>query len=301
MPNPGENDYVPGTEEEGYDYTAEDRTATTAGNPLGSTTHSVGDDEGFSTEFRPDVSPEEIEKGSFRYIGPGDHTVYIKDVQWAEDGKDVFEKVHVKLPSGEVRPMHMDCKKVKVIFAIPGDENCTASDMFLMPPASGQMEAYEYGYKDPEDAKKNPREKGGFHAKKLKHFLGRLFTFDSTGKIPVAAGKFANWKKYPGTNIHKLIGITIVKGKAGGFYIDKKTGEKKESQGFNNIKMFTYRYVEPPADVLVAQKQAELDRTKALAASVAKLAEPVQEQAEPQAEVHEDKPKKSSKKVVASA
>lgn len=308
MSSPGETDYVPGAVNETIDYTADDRAALDAGNPLGSTTRSVDDEEGFAGDFRPDVTLEEIEKGSFRFIGPGDHTVYIKDIEWVDSGNPVHEKMYVKQPDGSVRPMAMSCQKVKVIFAIRGDENCTASDMFLMPPSNpAQMDAYEYGYSDTQGkgqklATDNPREKGGFHAKKLKYFLGRIFTFDSSGKIPESAKRFSNWKKYPGTNIHKQVGITVTKGKAG-TYKDKKTGEEKESQGFNNIKLFTYRFIEPPAEVLIAQKQAELARTKALAASVAKPVEkpvePAQEQSEA-SETQEEKPKKPSKKVVAS-
>ncbi len=275
-------DYVPGATEEGYDYTADDRVAATA--VLGSSTNSVGDDEGFiATALRPDVKLEEIEKGSFRFLGPGDHVVYMKDIQWADGGNPVSEKVYVKQTNGTVRPFPMDCRKCKVIFAIPGDENLTCSDMFLLPPVPNQMEAYEYGYKNLEDAEKNPREKGGFHSKKFKHFLGRLgFECDSNGKVPVSATKFANWKKYPSTNIHRMIKLSIRKGKEGGTYVDKKTGETKQSQGFNNIVMFSYCYVEPPAEVKVAQLHARTVAQQANApAPVVQETPPAQEEEKP--------------------
>lgn len=299
-------DYVP-EETSGYNYAASPddmpKGAWKDENPLGSTTNSAGDDEGFTTtNFRPDATPEEIAKGSFRYIGPGTHVVYVKDIQWADDGRPIPEKVYVKQPNGTVRPMNMDCRKCKVIFAIPGDENLTISDMFLLPPAESQLEAYEYGWKEQKQANDNPREKGGFHAKKLRHFLGRLaFEFDSQGRIPLAATKFSNWKKYPGTNIHKQVKFEVRTGQAGKPYTDKKTGEQKVGQGFNNIVMFSYCSVPIPAEVEVARKAAEIARNRELAQSIAKVQPEAQEPTQEPVETPEEKPVKKTKKVTAQA
>lgn len=304
-------DYVPSEAEEGYDYTAADRAAVaTSTNPLGSTSNSVDDDDGLvAVSSRTDATPEEIEKEQRRFIGPGNHTVYIKDIIWENDKKPVSMKMYVKTESGSVRPMSLDSQKVRVVFAIPGDENCTIFDTFVLPPGlESQMEAYDYGWSDTQgkgerSALDNHRNKGGAHSKKLLQFLGHLgFVFDSKGRIPLAATKFANWKKYPDTNIHKQVKIEVTKSQEGQKYTDKKTGEEKISKGFSNINMYSYRSVPIPSEVEVARKAAEVARNRELAASVVKNQQQAQEPAqEEHDEAPEEKPVKKTKKVTAQA
>jgi hypothetical protein len=273
--------YVAGAVDEDHDYTKSD-----SGNPI-KIPDEITEDDGFdAVDLAPDVKADEIEKGSYRYLGPGEWVVCVKDVVWSDKGEPIHNKVHVKSENGEVHPDFFFSRRCKVTFCLPDDENNTVNDMFLVMPPKEQMEAFTYGYSKEDDAKKNPRTKGGFHCKKLKHFLARLgFQEDSEGRLPAAAGRFINWLYYPGTKIRRRIKLEVQKGKQqpDKIVVDENGNKKTITPPiYNQVKMYSYALVEPPAEVLVAQRKAILDAQKAAAEAVKPQAsepksEPVQD------------------------
>lgn len=291
-----EDDYVPGQADPNYDYTAGDKAAD---NPI---SDEIGDDAEIATNFRSDISADEVEKGSWRQPKPGEHVFYIKSIEWADGGVPAHEKVYLRLPSGEVRAAHFDSRKIQITFAIPGDENQTMRDFFMLPPAmESQMQAYEFGFGKESDASKKESKEGGVHAKRLKHFLARLgYQCDEKGRLPASASKIAQWRVYPGTKIARFIKMEVLP-PDGNKYRDKKTGEEKTST-FARLKMFSYAFVNPPPEVAIAQRTA---------AEAAKNASSSPVVTQPQLDAHSevdstpepahDKPKSAGKKAKASA
>lgn len=158
----------------------------------------------------------EAENG-FQEVPPGDHLLIVK---------------------GFVGPPQPDCQKVfvngrlvsynthviKVIFMLPDQPRATVRDSFRLPPASpGDLHAYYEGKSKPED--KSPR----FDAAKFLHFISRLgWPYPPGGKLPEEARALRNWK---GRAIH----ATVVPGRP---WVGN---DGKERQGFNSIKLFSYR------------------------------------------------------------
>jgi hypothetical protein len=266
------DDYVPGATDDEYDYTKDDKEVA---NPIAASGKAVdiADDEGFDPNFRQDVTPEQIEKGSFRFVKPGvygaTNPLYIKSVQWHNEGKIISNKWYVKNTNGEVHVATCDVKRIDVTFAIPGDENCTIRDFFYIPINPNQLEAFEFGFSATTDAeianiqKNKKRSDGGFWAKKLKFFVARLgYQSDSQGRVPPEAGQPAKWLRYPDTKYHRLIGMEVevqrpFKPRPG---VAPPEGPQKV---YNQIKMFSYLFIEPPPDIKVMQMQAQLARERA--------------------------------------
>lgn len=287
------DDYVSG----GYDYTKEDDPKD---NPIVIDTE-ISDDEGFAVEeLAPDARISDIEKGSYRYLSPGVYPMLeVKNVEWSDKGTPINTRVFVKGENGEVRPDFFVSRRCKVTFCVPGDENNTTNDMFLIPPAErSQLDAWQHGFSKEKDAKEKSRSQGGFHDKKLKQFLGRLGFEENpeTGKLPPSAGKFSNWKFYSGTTARRRIGLEIQRGKQQPDKIitDPKTGVKTTVTPtvYNQVKMYSYTYVDPPADVAVMMKQQNLARQR-MAEAAATVANTVTNGA---TEDTADKSRKSNKK-----
>jgi hypothetical protein len=302
------DDYVPGAVDEDYDYSKDDKETA---NPIAASGKAVDieEGEGFDPNFRGDVTAEQIEKGSFRFVKPGVYSqsnpLYVKSVQWHNEGKPISNKWYVKTPGGEVRVAVCDVKRVNVTFAVPGDENCTVRDWFYIPINPNQLEAFEFGFSAKTDAeianiqKNKKREEGGFFAKKLKYFIARLgYQSDSQGRVPLEAGQPAKWLRYPGTSYHRYIGMEVEIQQPGKNTQPLPEGSKRWPQP----KMFSYTYIEPPPDVKVAQMQAKLAHERVSKPvepepnSVAAEAIKMHEQAVAQDEPSGVKPAKGSKK-----
>lgn len=235
-----EGDYVPGAVSDA-DYTEQDVPYKTPDEKI--------EDESFDADFLGGTTAEAIDKQSFRFMPPGIHVVEIRRVEWADKGGVLSNTVYVKRSDGTVSATNFDSRKCKVTFSLPGDENCTTQDQFLLPPARSQLEAYEYGFKEEKDAldPKKKRDQGGFWAKKLKHFLSKIgFINDANGNLPPEAGKFINWMFYVGTNTRRLVRIDIQPGKPRDPYFDKETNQMVTPRIFNQIRMFSYSLVPPP-------------------------------------------------------
>lgn len=250
-----QDDYVPsnhvtvGTEP--FDYTGVDRSGNV---PFGD---DIDLDTEVNTDFLDGTSADDIEKSSYHPPKPGVHVFEVSKLEWVENGKLFANKVYVKrLSDGEVRAMSFDSKILRVTFSVLGDPYCTIRDQFTMAPTSREeLEAYEYGFGKEDQARKEERARGGFAAKKLKHFLARLgFQNDANGKIPPSANKLRNWMFYEGTDIKKQIKMEITPPAVGNPYIDKKTGEKvTPTKAFPNIKFFSYGFVPEPSNVGVSR------------------------------------------------
>jgi hypothetical protein len=293
------DDFVVGAVDPNYDYTKQDVDDTV---PFGVDTE-ITDDDGFDAgDIAPGVMTSDIEKNAFRFLPPGVYPdLQVKSVEWADKGTPINIKVYVKGENGIVRPDFFVSRRCKVTFCVPGDPNNTTNDMFQIPPAKSQYEAWRYGFaasspNAEENANKKPRESGGFHDKKLKQFLGRLgFQEDpKTGQLPPEAGKFLNWLFYPGTKIPRRIGLEIQRGRQQPDKIvtDPKTKQQAKITPtvYNQVKMYSYTYCDPPADAAIAMKHQALSAQQGRqAANQPAVAEPEKASEDPPATKPENK------------
>jgi hypothetical protein len=248
MPEPKDDDYVPGAVDEDFDFTAADKPGATV--PFDVPGENILDEE-ISVAAVSGMDADEIEKGSFRNISPGVHTLKVKTCHWTnKDGEIRSEKVYLKTPSGQTRAASYDARGLTVIFCLPDDPNCTVQDIFIMPPMNkNQEEAWKFGFKKESDAGSKKREEGGYNAKKLFHFLARLgFQFDTQKNPPPEASKLRNWVYYPGTSVNRLIRCEVLPPDAPREYIDKNGEKKTPTRTYPKVRFFSYAYVSPPKE-----------------------------------------------------
>lgn len=229
---------------------------------------SSADDEVINVGFRTDMSPEDIDKETFRPIPEGDHIVEVLEI---ERLPVKTEKWYLKLENGEVVPRSIDVRKWRIKFCLIGDPNCTVTDNFVLPPDDKlAYEAYCWGHGDREKAIKKTRKEGGFWAKKARAFLAAEgFCFDKDGNPPPEAAVGRNWRLYPGTDVKRLIKVTVENSKPRDYpKKDPKTGETElddtgrpvmiKGKPWPQVKMGSYRFVDPPEGVkLSASVKAE--------------------------------------------
>jgi hypothetical protein len=246
-------------EEETFDWTKGEETTTPADGKSEATAVDL-DEELFSTELLPDLSGDEIKKQQFRTMPEGEHVVFLKSLDWLNEGKPKFTKVYVKKNDGTIGPVNLGTRSLRATFALPDDKMCTIQDVFVMPPSGGPeyMHAYEHGFGTEKEAHEKGPNEASFNAKKLKYFLTRLgFECDEHGALEPASAKPGNWLRYPGTPVSRLVKLKSRRPNDRE-YKDKDGVMRKPNMNFNQVDLFSYAYVEPPAEVKVLQLNAEI-------------------------------------------
>lgn len=297
-----EEGYVSGADiDPHYDYTNlgsdEPETSSSSSDVPFKVPTEVDDDEGFSTTFSVSTPVEEIEKGTFRYLDVGKYILEIKDIQWADKDDSGFPYKHyVKRPDGKVVAMTMLSRKIKVIFCVPGDDNLTCSDNFILPPQTeSQLEVFEYGFANELSAAKNTREQGGLHSKKLVQFLSRIgFQCDSKGRLPKEAQKFGNWKYYPGSKIRRRVKLELIKVPGKDRQDPNNPGKVIPGRDFINVKMFSYA-IAPLPEALQKIKEEQLAAKKAAQSGAAQTKPTEETPVEKPVSLPESKPVKGRK------
>lgn len=194
--------------------------------------------------YAPSVKDaDEIEKeNSFRDIPEGEHVLQVLKVEVSGNTQPYRVEIDGK------RAVY-NSHTAKVWFCLPDDRNARISDFFVLPPLDPREAQYYQDGKavDPDGSvRKNARE--GFHSEKLGHFIPRLgWPWPKGGDMPEEARPVKNW-------INRKIKATVTKGRP---YVGR---DGQERQGFNQIKMFSYR---PTEETVMGIRPAGREASKA--------------------------------------
>jgi hypothetical protein len=169
------------------------------------------------------------EKSRFNTMEDGKHVLRIKGFGGIPDQKSY--DVYV----GDTNYTFTG-RNLRVIMCLSDDEHTTVSDFFTLPPENEEEKyAYNNGTKKPND-KRN----AGFHARKLKSFLGHLGLIDpNTGEPLPEAGRLGNWKVWPDGTPRYFTAETQLG--------DEQPDKNGKPRRFPNIVLFSYEDFIPPA------------------------------------------------------
>jgi hypothetical protein len=246
MANDNQEEVIAGISDEGYDYTAGDRVDPMPEGAMdGPDENLLAEDLGLGGEdnqWLPGMTAREIEKSSFRNIKPGEYPAL--EVVGFQAGVERYTKVWMRDAAGNVKPTGFNSRSVQMIFGMPGDPNCQARDTFLLLPRDcNERAAFEYGFTKEKSAHEGLAQAQGFHARKLKQFLGALgFEANDKGQLDPLANYIANWLKYADGS-PRLVGMTINAPQKREPKIDEETGAKIEQKSYPQPALFRYTLV----------------------------------------------------------
>lgn len=201
-------------------------------------------------DFTPDMTSEEVERSGYRQVPLGAQTLEVLKVEPQGEPKPIQSWLRSRDGKSARRKDYVS-QTVRVTLCLPGDDLCTVSDFFQMPPVANtpegrdQRDSWMHGFGREEWAIQGGQG-GGREYRRLVQFLARLgFKQDEQKRFEPTAFRALHWLHYPNTKIRRRIGAEIIAGKP-----------NDKGKVYHKVDTFKYFEAEMPPDAAVAASNA---------------------------------------------